>query len=157
MAFGHPKALPCARPSNVWVSRRHSTCCMGRPLARCLKSRSNTFSSKAARRRSNILFYRNLLSATANQAAETPATAWRIDVEDCEEGDEEDEDLKLKILRVGWMPLNAGSPMLKVRKGRWRGYTIKKVIVFPVHSRDVTNQTIPGQELLNNSWPGIIK
>jgi hypothetical protein len=24
-------------------------------------------------------------------------------------------------------------------------YTVKKVIVFPVTSRDVTNQTIPGQ------------
>jgi hypothetical protein len=26
-------------------------------------------------------------------------------------------------------------------------YTVKKVIVFPVPSRDVTNQTLPGQEL----------
>ncbi len=30
----------------------------------------------------------------------------------------------------------------------------KKVIVFPVHSRDVTNQSLPGRELLNYSRPG---
>ncbi len=29
-----------------------------------------------------------------------------------------------------------------------------KVIVFPVSSRDVTNQTLPGRELLNYSRPG---
>jgi hypothetical protein len=34
-------------------------------------------------------------------------------------------------------------------------YTLlKKVIVFPVPSRDVINQTLPGQELLNYSRPG---
>jgi len=33
-------------------------------------------------------------------------------------------------------------------------HTIKKVIVFPVTSWDVTNQTLPGQELLNYSRPG---
>ncbi len=31
--------------------------------------------------------------------------------------------------------------------------TVKKVIIFPVPSRDVTYQTLPGQDLLNNSWP----
>jgi hypothetical protein len=31
---------------------------------------------------------------------------------------------------------------------------VKKVIVFSVPSRDVTNQTIPGRELLNYSRPG---
>ncbi len=30
----------------------------------------------------------------------------------------------------------------------------KKVIVFPVPSRDVTNQNLPGRELLNYSRPG---
>jgi hypothetical protein len=33
-------------------------------------------------------------------------------------------------------------------------HTVKKVIVFPVPSRDVTNQTFPDQELLNYSLPG---
>jgi hypothetical protein len=33
-------------------------------------------------------------------------------------------------------------------------YTVKKVIVFPVLNRDVTNQTLPGRELLNYYWPG---
>jgi hypothetical protein len=32
--------------------------------------------------------------------------------------------------------------------------TVKKVIIFRVPSRDVTNQTLPGQELLNCSRPG---
>jgi hypothetical protein len=36
----------------------------------------------------------------------------------------------------------------------YRVYTVKKVIVFPVPSRDVTNQTLPGWELLNYSRPG---
>jgi|688.fasta_scaffold537622_1 hypothetical protein len=31
--------------------------------------------------------------------------------------------------------------------------TVKKVIIFPVPSRDVTNQTLSGRELLNYSWP----
>ena len=31
--------------------------------------------------------------------------------------------------------------------------TVKKVSDFPVPSRDVTNQTLPGRELLNYSWP----
>jgi hypothetical protein len=35
-------------------------------------------------------------------------------------------------------------------------YTVKKVIVFPVPSRDVTNHTLPGRELLNYSRPGRI-
>jgi hypothetical protein len=30
-------------------------------------------------------------------------------------------------------------------------YTVKKVSGFPVPSRDVTNQTLPGRELLNYS------
>jgi hypothetical protein len=33
-------------------------------------------------------------------------------------------------------------------------YTVKKVIVFPVPSRDVTNQTLPGREFLNYSRRG---
>jgi hypothetical protein len=33
-------------------------------------------------------------------------------------------------------------------------YTVKKVIVFPVPSPDVTNQTHPARELLNYSQPG---
>ncbi len=32
--------------------------------------------------------------------------------------------------------------------------TVKKVIVFPVPSRDVTNETLPGRELLHYSRPG---
>jgi hypothetical protein len=39
----------------------------------------------------------------------------------------------------------------------WGGkeqYTVKKVIVFPVPSRDVTNQTLPGREKFNYSRPG---
>ncbi len=39
-----------------------------------------------------------------------------VDDEDCKEGDEEYEDLKLKILYVGCMEFNARSPMLKVGK-----------------------------------------
>ncbi len=35
-----------------------------------------------------------------------------------------------------------------------RACTVKKVIVFPVPSRDVTNQTLPGRELLTYSRPG---
>ncbi len=34
-------------------------------------------------------------------------------------------------------------------KRRISAYTVKKVIVFPVPSRDVTHQTLPGQELIN--------
>ncbi len=34
-----------------------------------------------------------------------------------------------------------------------REHSEKKFIVFPVPSRDVTNQTLPGQELLNYSQP----
>jgi hypothetical protein len=34
------------------------------------------------------------------------------------------------------------------------GYTVKKVIVFPVPSGDVINQTLHGRELLNYSRPG---
>jgi hypothetical protein len=37
---------------------------------------------------------------------------------------------------------------------RANGTLSKKVIVFPVLSRDVTNRTIPGRELLNYSRPG---
>jgi hypothetical protein len=33
-------------------------------------------------------------------------------------------------------------------------YTVKKVIVFPVSSRDVTDQTLPGREYFNYSRPG---
>ncbi len=33
-------------------------------------------------------------------------------------------------------------------------YTVKKVSVFPVLSRDVTNQTLPGREKINYSRPG---
>jgi hypothetical protein len=33
------------------------------------------------------------------------------------------------------------------------GYTVKKVIVFPVPSRDVSNQTLPGREEFNNYRP----
>ncbi len=33
-------------------------------------------------------------------------------------------------------------------------YTVKKVIVFPVPSRDVTDQTLPGGEYFNPSQPG---
>jgi hypothetical protein len=33
-------------------------------------------------------------------------------------------------------------------------YTVKKVSDFPVPIRDVTNQTLPGQELFNYSRPG---
>ena len=33
-------------------------------------------------------------------------------------------------------------------------YTVKKVIDFPVPSREVTNQTLPGRELFNYSRPG---
>jgi hypothetical protein len=33
----------------------------------------------------------------------------------------------------------------------FRPYNVKKVIGFPVPSRDITNQTLPGQELLNFS------
>ncbi len=33
-------------------------------------------------------------------------------------------------------------------------YSVKKVILFPVPSRDVTNQSLPGRELLNYSRPG---
>jgi hypothetical protein len=33
-------------------------------------------------------------------------------------------------------------------------YTVKKVIVFPVPSRDVTNQTLTCREKFNNSLPG---
>ncbi len=32
--------------------------------------------------------------------------------------------------------------------------TVKKFIVFPVPSRDVTNQTLSGREKFNNSRPG---
>ncbi len=38
----------------------------------------------------------------------------------------------------------------KVRSAAWRGwsaYTVKKVSGFPVPSRDVTYQTLPGREL----------
>jgi hypothetical protein len=35
-------------------------------------------------------------------------------------------------------------------------HAIKKVIVFPVPSRDVTHQIIPGRELLNFSRPGLV-
>jgi hypothetical protein len=34
------------------------------------------------------------------------------------------------------------------------GHTVKKVIIFPVPSRDVTNQTLPDREKFNNSRPG---
>ncbi len=33
-------------------------------------------------------------------------------------------------------------------------YTVKKVSDFPVPIRDVTNQTLPGQESLNYTRPG---
>ncbi len=33
-------------------------------------------------------------------------------------------------------------------------YTVQKVIVFPIPSQNVTNQTLPGRKLLNYSWPG---
>ncbi len=33
-------------------------------------------------------------------------------------------------------------------------YTVKKFLIFPVPRRDVTNQTLPGRELLHYSWPG---
>ncbi len=47
------------------------------------------------------------------------------------------------------------APSHCVRFSTARGLcTVKKVIVFPVPSRDVTNQTLPGRELLNYSWPG---
>jgi hypothetical protein len=32
--------------------------------------------------------------------------------------------------------------------------TVKKIIVFPVLSRDITNQTHPGREILDYSRPG---
>jgi hypothetical protein len=35
-------------------------------------------------------------------------------------------------------------------------HTVKKIIVFPVPSWDVTNQTLPGRELLNYSRPGVV-
>jgi hypothetical protein len=35
-------------------------------------------------------------------------------------------------------------------------YTVKKVIGFPVNSREVTNQTLPGREELNNFRPGTV-
>ncbi len=35
-------------------------------------------------------------------------------------------------------------------------YTVKKVIGFPVTSREVTYQTLPGREELNNSRPGTV-
>ncbi len=38
--------------------------------------------------------------------------------------------------------------------GEGEGYTVKKVIFFPVPSRDVTNHTLPGRELLKYFWPG---
>ncbi len=34
-----------------------------------------------------------------------------------------------------------------------RSHTVKKVILFPVPSRDVTNQALSGRELLNYSRP----
>jgi hypothetical protein len=37
------------------------------------------------------------------------------------------------------------------------GYTVKKVIVFPVPSRDVSSQTLPGREKFNNSRPDRVK
>ncbi len=36
-------------------------------------------------------------------------------------------------------------------------YTVKKVIVFPVPSWDVTNQTLPGRKLFNYSRPGRVR
>jgi hypothetical protein len=36
---------------------------------------------------------------------------------------------------------------------RNKSYTVKKVIVFPVPKQDVTNQTLPGRELLYYSRP----
>ncbi len=121
MASGLPKARSLtARPSNEWVFRRGLQDVVWVVLWHVVYDvhNSNTFSSKATRGRSNILFWmstafcRNLLPAKANQAAVTPATDWHIDEEDCEEGDEEDEDLKLKILHVGCMELNAGSSLV---------------------------------------------
>jgi hypothetical protein len=41
-----------------------------------------------------------------------------------------------------------------VRPAGWMQYTVKKVIVFPVPSQDVTNQTFLCRELLNYSRPG---
>jgi hypothetical protein len=35
-------------------------------------------------------------------------------------------------------------------------YIVKKVIVFPGPSRDATNQTLPGRELLNHFRPGLV-
>jgi hypothetical protein len=35
-------------------------------------------------------------------------------------------------------------------------HSVKKVIVFPVPSRDVTNENLPGRKLLNYSRPGRI-
>jgi hypothetical protein len=43
---------------------------------------------------------------------------------------------------------------LTTKFGTKTSYTVKKVSGFPVPSRDVIDQTLPGQELLNYSYPG---
>ncbi len=47
-----------------------------------------------------------------------------------------------------------GSPAATRPAESWQIHCKKKVGDFPVHSRDVTNQTLPGLELLNYSRPG---
>ncbi len=42
----------------------------------------------------------------------------------------------------------------KINFARRKRYNVKKVIVFPVPSRDVTNQTLPGGEKFNYSRAG---
>jgi hypothetical protein len=42
----------------------------------------------------------------------------------------------------------------KINIARRKRYTVKKVIVFPVPRRDVTNQTLPGREKFNYSRAG---
>jgi hypothetical protein len=34
------------------------------------------------------------------------------------------------------------------------GSLLKKVTDYPIPRRDITDQTLPGQELFNYSWPG---
>jgi hypothetical protein len=49
----------------------------------------------------------------------------------------------------------SSSRLLRRRtKARAHPHTVKKVIVFPVPSRDGIEQILPGRELLNYSWPG---
>jgi hypothetical protein len=67
---------------------------------------------------------------------------------------------------LGWqvwtpasLPILNQSILYRLRKKVRRNndlllFTLKKVTVFPVPSRDVTNQNLPGRELLNYSRPG---